>query len=488
MTLASPIPAPSRGAPRPGDAASGAGRRSVRGISAATQARLDAGLMRGRLPWPVALYLLCVVVPIWFSFGGLNMSLLRLYLLVLIVPVVVRLLLGHYGRPILTDWLFLAHTLWIGVSLAVTTPHMAVTQLGSVGMEFLGGYAIARAYIRTPEAFLALCRWLVAIVLCLTPFAIYETMASRPLIVEWLNRLPVVHSIDIVPTDRRMGLDRVQSVFHHPIHHGLFCSVVFSMVFVALKGVVSDTRRWLSAGIVGVAGFLGLSSGAWLAILLQVALILWATVFARVRARWWLLVALFALAYVVIDLLSNRRPIDVFMTYATFSPHTAYWRMLIFDWGLDNVLGNAERGIPSSLWVGIGLNDWIRPSFMHTSSMDNFWLVVTVRYGVPGFLTLAIGYLLVLQAVMRRDFSADPVLSQLRLAWVFTIIGLSFTLFTVHVWNSIFSFTIFIFGAGVWLVHISQSPENLKTSRPGDDSEVPNKKLTYSRFPAKVRL
>lgn len=215
----------------------------TRGISAATQARIDAGLMSGRLPWPVAIYLLCVVVPIWFNAGPLLMSTLRLFLMVMIIPVMIRLLAGAYGRVILTDWLFVAHTLWMAVALAVKSPEFLVTQVGSVGMEFLGGYAIGRAYVRTPEVFLALCRALALIVLCLTPFAIYEARTGRPLIVEFIGKLPGINSVGIVSIDQRMGLERVQGPFAHPIHFGLFCSVAFSLTFVALKGVVSDTRR-----------------------------------------------------------------------------------------------------------------------------------------------------------------------------------------------------------------------------------------------------
>ena len=53
---------------------------------------------------------------------------------------------------------------------------------------------------------------------------------------------------------------------------------------------------------------------------------------------------------------------------------------------------------------------------------------------------------------MRRDFSADLILTLLRRAWVFTFLGLSFTLTTVHVWTNVYSFVFFMFGAGIWLI------------------------------------
>lgn len=461
---------------------------ATRGITAAMQARISAGLMSARLPWPVAVYLFCVVLPIWFNAGPLLLSMLRLFLLVMIVPVMLRLLTGLYGRVIATDWLFVVFTLWMGISLSISSPSVAVTQFGSEGMEFLGGYAIARAYVRTPEVFLALCRALVLIVLCLLPFAIFETLTDRSPIIELVWLVPGLQSFWITPETARLGLERVQGPFAHPIHFGLFCSFAFSLAFVALKGVVSDARRWVSAALVASTGFLALSSGAWLAILLQAGLIFWAAAFARIAWRWWLLTGLIVLAYVVIDLLSNRTPIQVFMSYATFSAHNAYWRSIIFEWGIANILGSAEKGIPASPVLGIGMGDWIRPIWMHSGSVDNFWLVVGLRYGVPGFLLIALGYLLVLGRVIARDFTADPVLSQIRLAWVFTFLGMTFTLCTVHVWSTIYSFTFFIFGTGVWL--IMAQPAQALSKQEAENREEHTASRTgraYSRYPVVQR-
>ncbi len=458
-----------------------------------------ARLLQGKLPLPAVLYLLTVVLPIGFNLGPLFLTTLRLLLLVLVVPLFLNLLRGRYGRVFLTDILFTLHICWAIVALVVNNPAQVVTQAGSVGPEFLGGYLVGRAYIRTPESFVALCRWLVFLVCCTTPFALYEAQSGRPLVIELLRKLPGFTSVSIVTIEGRMGLERVQSVFAHPIHYGLFCSVAFSLAFVALKDVTSDTRRYLTSTIIAGSGFLALSSGALLAIFLQIALILWAAIFARIRWRWWLLVGLFAVAYVIIDIFSNRSPIRVFMSYATFSAHNAYWRSIIFEWGMKNVWANPL--------FGIGLNDWVRPFYMYSGSMDNFWLVMAVRYGIPGFLLLSFGYARSIYLVMRRRFDADPFLLQIRRAWVFTFLGLSFTLCTVHVWTNIYSFVFFMFGAGMWLIAVQPGvaalppqpdalrggptlrettgavgPRPSSPSRPGhaDGRGEP----TYSRFPA----
>ena len=410
---------------------------------------------RASLPLPVIFYLLAVVLPVMFNLGPLWITLVRLVLMIMILPMLIGLFMGRFGKLIPTDGLFLAHLIWMVLALAVTTPAQVITQSGSVGVEFIGGYLMGRCYIRDRASFVALCRWLVLLVLVWLPFVLHETMTGRPLIIETIRNIPGLTSVGVVDAEKRMGLERVQLVFAHPIHYGLFCSIVFSMCFVALKDVFSATRRMISSFCIMLCGFLALSSGALLAVLLQIALIAWAAAFNRIRWRWWLLVGLFVLAYVAIDLLSTRSPIRVFMSYATFSAHNAYWRGIIFEWGVKNVLGDAAENIPAAFWFGIGLNDWVRPVYMYSGSMDNFWLVTAIRYGVPGLFFLILGLILVIFHVIRRQFDGDPALINIRRAWVFTMLGLSFTLCTVFVWSNIYSFVFFIFGAGVWLMTAS---------------------------------
>lgn len=396
-----------------------------------------------RLPWPLLVYLFVVIVPIGFYVGPLAMTNVRLFLMIMVLPLLFNLLRGAYGRLVPADIFFPLHIVWAVVALSVNNPSRVVEQIGSVAVEFLGGYLLGRAFIRTPEAFFALARVLVVIMICMLPLAVFETLTGRPLLVELILKGGFI-SVGNTVIDARMGLERVQLAFAHPIHFGLFCSVAFGCAFVALKDQTSTAWRYVSSAVIAFCLFLSLSSGPLLALMLQCMLIAWATAFAGVRQRWYVLLGVVALLYVVLDVLSTRTPIQVFMSYATFSAHNAYWRGQIFDWGMNNVWANPL--------FGLGLNDWVRPAYMYSGSMDNFWLLMGVRYGIPGFLLLAAGYILGLALVIRRDFSADPQLRQIRLAWVFIFVGLTFTLCTVAIWTNIYSFVFFLFGTGMWLI------------------------------------
>lgn len=404
--------------------------------------------VEGRLPLVIWIYLLAVIVPIGFQAGPLMLTALRLTLMVMIIPTLFRLFMGRYGRVIVPDILFMLHLLWTVLALAANNPGAVIEQTGSTGMEFLGGYALGRAYIRSREDFAALIRALVVIVLVMLPFAMFETLTGRSMVLEVLRAIPGVKTVVEIPSEARslfgLTLERVQGGFAHPIHFGLFCSVSFSLCVVGMKGIFNSPRRQMTGAALALAAILSLSSGAMLSVGLQGALILWALALAGVSARWWVLVGLGVVLYVAIDIASNRPPIRVFMSYATFSAHNAFWRATIFEWGMKNVWANPL--------LGIGFNDWIRPPYMIGSSVDNFWLLMAMRYGIPGFAFLAAGYLWVVVRLMRRDFQTDPVLTQFRLSWVFTFLGLSFTLCTVHVWAAVYSFTFFLLGAGVWMM------------------------------------
>ncbi|MCK8465070.1 O-antigen ligase domain-containing protein [Aliiroseovarius sp. S1339] len=410
--------------------------------SFAPQKPASLWLEKVKLPVPVFLYLLAVVTPVQFSLGPISMNGLRLLLLIMVLPLSFRLLLGKYGRLFWTDFLFVFHIIWAAVALVVNNPDEVVEFIGSASIEFIGAYVLARAYIRDVATFAAMIRVLIILVCATLPFAIYEALTSHPILIEKIRSIPGIRSVTIVQNMPRMGLDRAQVVFPHPILYGLFASVSFSLCFMGFKGIFSNVKRYTLSALITLGVFLSLSSGALLSVVLQFFLIAWAWMLRSVKGKWLWLFLLFAFIYVLIDLLSNRSPMKVFMTYATFSTHNAYYRSFIFEWGMKNVWANPI--------YGIGLNDWVRPRWMHTASMDNFWLVNAVRYGIPGFSFLALGYLIAILKIGLRNLGNDVVLKRFRTAWMITFVGLSFTLSTVHIWANIYSFAFFLFGSGIF--------------------------------------
>jgi len=60
------------------------------------------------------LYLICIVLPIRFMAGPLQMTTLRLYMLALVVPLLIHLARTRSFRPTATDISLALFTLWVG--------------------------------------------------------------------------------------------------------------------------------------------------------------------------------------------------------------------------------------------------------------------------------------------------------------------------------------------------------------------------------------
>lgn len=402
-----------------------------------------------RLPIPVLLYFLAIAFPIHVNAGTVFLTGVRLLLIVMMIPMCINLLAGKYGRMILTDIVFFLYSIWVIATLFVNTPSSSLSFGGSVAVEFFGGYMLARAYIRSVEDMAAMIRALFILVLFTIPFAIFEGQTGYAPLPELIRKLQVIGSIEdfsIEQDGRRLGLERVQVVFAHPIHYGLFCSSALSLVFIGFTGIVSTLQRLVAAVLICFAAFMSLSSGAILPIMLQLGFFIWAAVLRRYTSKWFILMGLIVMCYIVIDLASSRTPIDVFMSYATFSPHNAYWRKLIFEYGIQNVWANPL--------VGIGLNDWFRPWFMFTNSVDNFWLLTAMRYGLPGFILLALGFFPLIWKIAWRRIDENSLAWQFRRAWVITFISILMTLCTVDVWSTILAHTAFLLGSGAWFLSV----------------------------------
>lgn len=439
-----------------------------------------------RLAWPVKLFLLSLFVPIAFQVGALAFTSTRIVVLIMVIPAMLKLLSGQLGKIYLVDIMFILHIFWMGVALAVNSPQSVVEQVGAVGAEFLGSYLIGRAYIQNRYQFYTLCKTLIWVVFILLPFTLAESQTGRPYIVEAIRSLPVVTSHGMVFADPRLGLHRVQGPFGHPIHFGLFCAMTIPMAFFMFRNKVSVGLQGLLVGVTLLSVFLSLSAGALMAVVGQIGLIGWYVLFRQVPYKWIWLSLFLALMYITVDLLSNRTPMRVFFTYGTFSPHTAYWRAIIFDWGMMNIFGSEKQNIPPAPIFGIGLKDWIRPPYMYSGSMDNYWLVTGVRYGVPGFLFLAIGYFSTVWRIgLRKDFEHDTDLMNIRRCWVIIFVSLALSLCTAHLWDSIYSFVFFIFGSGLWLLKPSLG-EQTEAETPDPQEAASTRQIRYSRFPAET--
>jgi hypothetical protein len=386
----------------------------------------------------IGIFVFALAMPINLYLGPTRLSPYRLVLVATFIPCLTAWLSGSTGRIRLPDIIMLLAATWAAVVLV--SSHDVEQGLQSAGIfviETFGTFLFARRYIRDVLAFQRMVRCLVLLVLFLLPFAVYENVTGSPILIELFGKIFSVY--DVVGSEPRLGLRRAQATFEHFILFGVVCSSAFALSFY-VSGAARLGGR-LSSGLVAMAVATSLSSGAILSVVVQAMLIFWDKVTTRVARRWGILAAITITAYFLVELSSNRSAFDVFISYLTFNADTSYMRVHIWHYGTQSVMQHPI--------FGLGLNDWERPSWMG-GSIDNFWLVTAVRYGIPGFLFTAGGFLSVCFGLGRlRNLSFQAV--QCRKGLLITLCGLAFAMCTVHLWDAPYVLFIFLLGSGMWM-------------------------------------
>ena len=396
----------------------------------------------------IPIFVVSLALPIYIYAGPLRLSPYRVILTLLFLPLLISWISGAAGRVRLPDILILLFAIW--AVLALFLAHGAAFALEPAGIfliETFGAYLLARRYVRNLAGFQVFVRSLVAVVVVILPFAIFENFTARPIILEIFGTVFKTHGNTVM--EPRLGLDRAQGPFGHPILFGVICSSAFSLALYTLVRKRSLFVYLLRPACVGAAVASSLSVGALASLVTQVLLIAWDRITARVPHRWGILAFMSALFYVVIDVLSNRTPIEVLISKFTFNLGNSYNRIHIWHYGKQEVLNNPI--------FGIGLNDWNRAWWM-SASMDNFWLLTAMQYGLPAFALFTLAVVLIVSKLGKLNGVSETVL-RCRTGLLITIAGIAMSACTVHLWNASYVLFMFLLGSGAWMLEAEAKTE-----------------------------
>lgn len=378
-------------------------------------------------------FLVALVLPIQPELGGLRLDPYRLLLLVVFLPFVAAMVKRRAGQLTSSDILMGCYALWIVITL-VFHHGMARFAYASIwATMLLGGYMAGRLLIRNAQDYRRFIRYFLILLLILLPFAIFEFITERMIISEILGKY---FSSITKYYETRYGFSRVQVVLPHAILFGLFCSMGFGNVIYLYRDQFFGRLARLAL-VLGMT-IMSLSSAPLLAIGVQSIMAGWDKV---TRGKWMLLAGGFSALYIFLSLASNRGPIILIIEKLTFNPSTAWWRVHIWNYGVQNVMAHP--------FFGLGLNDWARPTWL-ASTVDNFWLLTTMQAGIPalGFLATAL-VIHVVRIVRAKGLNAQTC--DIRTGYLVVLAGTMFTLSTVHIWDAMAVFVMFYIGAGSFL-------------------------------------
>lgn len=426
---------------------SGAARQSARqpGRRAAPVSALPQQQAGAAYPTVIVLFLISVMLPFNFEVGPVLLNSSRVFIMLMIAPAMIRWLSGAAGPHLRADYMILAFGGWMLICLVLNQGlSRAGAYWGSQFVEVVGAFFLARAFIVGPGCFLFLVRCYLLMVMAMLPVAFYENLTGEVIYLDLWRGIPGLLPFNSVEYGTRMGFYRAQVAFVHPILYGVVVSTAFSLAWLVLKvRGRSVATRVLASGTVAVATLGSMSAGPVVAVVGQAGLIFYDWVMRANAARWKIFFILVALTYVAIDLYSARSPFAAVLSRVTFSASTAFNRLRIWDYGTDEVMRNPI--------FGMGLfTDWIRPAFM-PSSVDNHWLLMAMRYGLPGIALLLGAFLWIIYRITRKDFN-DESLQTIGKGVVFSMVGVILSLSTVAAFSSTFSLMLFMLGAGAFLL------------------------------------
>ena len=397
-----------------------------------------------RLHRAVIVLLVAWVMPFQFYIGSLRLTPYRAALLLLFIPVLVWLARGRAGRMRLPDVLLVLFAAWSVISLVAIHGIGGIQTGGIQVLETLTPYFLARCCIRNADDFYALARALTAIVAVLLPFAVYEAVTGHNLYLEIASR--IFPSIGITDKDPRWGLRRVQLFFEHPILMGVCCGSVLALSQMVLGRQRSFTRRWMQSGVVFLTAALSLSSGPLSGLMVQLALMSWNRALGWLRSRWTVLIALIAVFVLAVELFAKRPLPNILLSFA-FDPDSAFFRIVIWNYGTLSVANHPL--------FGVGMGSWDRPSWM-APSIDMFWLYNAITYGLPGGV-LMLGFFAAACITVGRTPHLTPRHYDYRAAYLIAMASFFLTGWMVHFWNGTYVFFLFMVGAGIWVRDVAEA-------------------------------
>lgn len=313
--------------------------------------------------------------------GGLALPPYRIALLALAPFAIIRLA-SRKVRPMPADFLFVASSVWVPLAYYMNTGiDKAFEGGGSFVIDSLGSYLIGRAYITDVRHLRTFLKLALPGVIIIAALLFVEATTHKLLIADLFPtraRLGKLYEV-------RLGLLRARATFPHSVSAGIFMTSLLPLYYFS---GLRPTLKWVGT-IASLFAFFTVSSSAILTIALTVFLIGYRTAFnflLKMRERMIYLVYAFAALFVTLEIFTGRGAIRTLIEYFTLDKSSGYYRLLIWDYGTASVNRHPV--------FGIGDASMPRPKWMVAETIDNHWLALAVKYGLPCAILTLLGVIL----------------------------------------------------------------------------------------------
>ncbi|WP_165853531.1 O-antigen ligase family protein [Aurantiacibacter aquimixticola] len=293
-------------------------------------------------------------------------------------------------KPTWADGAVLAATGWICAAMFVSSDtQQAITASLAHIVDVAIAYFLSRAIFRNIGDLRAFLLLMLPGLLIVGTIIMVEAITHTHIIQGIFSELtghPVQYG-----SSPRFGLMRAQGPFPHPILAGIFFVSFLPLYWLA--GYKKIPR--MSGSFAALTSFFSVSSATLLGLVASIGLLVYSWMTKRVaNITWPLFFFAASIVIFVAELGTKSGTFSLFVRFASLNSMGAYNRILIWDYGTENVARNP--------WFGIGYADWVRPDWM-SASMDNYWLLLAVRFGLPASILVAVAVLIGISSLMQRS-------------------------------------------------------------------------------------
>ncbi|RPF71518.1 O-antigen ligase family protein [Aurantiacibacter spongiae] len=409
--------------------------------------------MTGAYVGAILIYAMLMPPQFSVSVGDILLPLFRIVLLVSI-PYVLRSLQAGRWRWRVVDSLVLVAALWIFVALYQNTGlSTALSTGGGQVIEIALSYFLARSCITSVRhlrfMLVMSAPGLIVVGGLMALESVSRTLIIQPLAAQIMGDNYIGRPIE------RLGLLRTPGPFAHPILGGVFlCS--FLPIYA-----LSSLRGWprIAGLLASFCGFFSISSAAILALVSGTALVGYNFLVERVRkASWRLLLLIGGVFLFVAQFATEAGAFRLLVRYASLNSASAFNRVLIWRYGSASVENNPL--------FGSGIDQWERPVWMQ-ASVDNYWLLLAIQYGILPPLLLIVGTIVALVSISRAAKRHSIIDRRLLVGVAVSLAVFAFGLVSVAAWLSLQTWYFFLLGSCVSLgtLGLRSSPATLAERR-----------------------
>ena len=391
--------------------------------------------------WPAVLLFYCILIPeeVRLQLGEFRLYAYRLCLFALL-PLTLSVLLRGRVRLGSTDLALVGAGVWmVGSMISHEGLARGLESGGVIAFDVIAAYLVGRCYLRSPAQ---LRRFLKAVFPGVAVVAIVFALES---IAHVLLIRPVAGAIFGTAIEGRgaagmvirNGLMRAFGPFPHPILGGLLMASFLPLYWMSFRN-----RTGRLGAVAAMCAFFTMSSAGIMSLGLNIIAIATDRIVTAVREVTWTAILWGALVLgVLVHFFSNSGIFSVIIRYLTLDAGTGFHRLLIWEYGWAEV----ERHPVT----GIGYNDWIRPSWLASGSVDAHWLGVAMQYGLPASLLLLVVATVAIVRLSRTRKRGTPPDARLIGGVAFSLASMVLMMFTVTLWNNAYSWFCLFLGCAV---------------------------------------